>query len=208
MWLAGGAGSGDICSGTPGTISSIPLPAPRLLIISSPVRAAASIPQPFFGVLCHPFHCPMGNAWHGAKGDAGWIHLRHGMVVPWAVPFLVLKPRDASSPQDPGDSSAQPSQDTLLPEGCSGKAVTACAPGKPTSPIWRTAVFSLELSSCLLLLPSSTLRCHSSLFFSLSGEMFFALPPLRVSPFTSSFDAFPPKTRAILIRSNQPLKQD
>lgn len=69
-------------------------------------------------------------------------------------------------------------------------------------------VFSLELSSCLLLLPSSTLRCHSSLFFSLSGEMFFALPPLRVSPFTSSFDAFPPKTCAILIRSNQPLKQD
>lgn len=131
------------------------------------------------------------------------------MVVPWAVPFLVLKPRDTSSPQDPGDSSAQPSQDTLLPEGCSGKAVTAFAPGKPTSPIWRTAgLFSPWNCLVFLLLPSSTLRCHSSLFFSLSGEMFFALPPLRVSPFTSSFDAFPLKTRAILIRSNQPLKQD
>lgn len=50
--LAEGAGSRDICSGAPGIISSI------LLIISSPVGAAAFIPQPVFGILCHPFTIP------------------------------------------------------------------------------------------------------------------------------------------------------
>lgn len=114
-------------------------------------------------------------AWR--KGKDVWIHWKHGMMVPWAVLFLVLRPRDTSSPQDPGENSAQPSQGTPLPEGCSSKATTARASGILTSSIWRTAGL-LSSWNCLVffLFPSSTLLFHFS-FFCLSGEMFFALPP-------------------------------
>lgn len=66
--LAEGGGSGDIHGGRHGTIGSIPLPAPWLLVVSHPrLRGGKSelqllFPSHFYGIPRHPFHYPMGNA--------------------------------------------------------------------------------------------------------------------------------------------------
>lgn len=66
--LAEGSESGDIRSGRHGTVGSVPLPAPRVLIVSHPRLPGGKsellllFPSHFYTIPCRPFHYLMGNA--------------------------------------------------------------------------------------------------------------------------------------------------
>lgn len=167
----------------PGILSSILLPAPRFLIISSPGGAAAFISQPFFGILCHPFIIPWempGMAQRKCCMDP--LKTRNG----GALACPVSSPEAQGHIQSPGPWGEQcPAQ----PEHSTSRGMFQQGNDSPC--LWKTHQFPLENSwlafplelSCL---PSFTIFHTSFSFFFL----LFKWGNVFCPPFMKSFSFY------------------